>query len=263
MSQHHTDHGALTRRQARELGTMGSKKRRRTPPKPKSRNIASTVFSVGAMAFAAALLVAVSVPANAFMSDAAPVAQVGQSVPRPGQSIVVGADATAAPVARDSFTSVSYAELLRQQYANAGLYVATTGPIRWPFPYTVKTTDGFGYRADNSPGQAFHNGLDFVPGAGTPIYAVADGVVTKHNMDYSFGNEVILKHNVNGLQFDSLYAHMQEDSSPLNVGDVVKVGDFIGLVGDTGSSYGAHLHLEIHVNDVPVDPFAWLQANAS
>ena len=45
-------------------------------------------------------------------------------------------------------------------------------------------------------------------------------------------------------------------------GNTFKVGDFIGLVGDTGTSYGSHLHFELHVDKVPVDPFAWLTANA-
>jgi murein DD-endopeptidase MepM/ murein hydrolase activator NlpD len=51
-------------------------------------------------------------------------------------------------------------------------------------------------------------------------------------------------------------------SSPLVVGQTVKVGDLVGLVGSTGASTGAHLHLEIHLDGVFVDPFAWLQANA-
>ena len=55
---------------------------------------------------------------------------------------------------------------------------------------------------------------------------------------------------------------MQSGSSPLVVGDPIKVGDFIGLVGNTGASYGAHLHLEIRIGDVPVDPFAWLSAHS-
>lgn len=266
MSQHNPDPVALTRRQARELGTLGPRSKPRAPKASKrqkaARKASSTFVSLIAMTFAAALVVAVSVPASAFMSDAAPVSLVTQTTERPGQSVVVSTDATASPVSRDAFSSMSYAELLRQQYANEGKYVATTGAIRWPFPYTVKITDGFGYRAAGSPGEAFHNGLDFVPGEGTPIYAIADGIVTKHDRDWSFGNVVVLKHDVNGMQFDSLYAHMQDASSPLKVGDVVKVGDFIGLVGDTGSSYGAHLHLEIHINNVPVDPFAWLQLNA-
>ena len=212
-----------------------------------------------------------SVPANAFMpadlftADAVTLADESVLAKTPTQGLAVSEDATAAPIARDGYTVTSYAELLRAQYGSqGGSFTATTGAIRWPFPYTVPITDGFGWRPNGTSGTSHHNGVDFTPGGGTPIYAVADGIVTTHSDDaYGYGNHVIISHNVNGLVFDSLYAHMQTGTSPLLVGDVIKVGDFIGLVGDTGQSYGAHLHFEIRISAVPVDPFAWLQAHAT
>ena len=108
--------------------------------------------------------------------------------------------------------------------------------------------------------------MDFTPGTGTPIYAIADGVVEEHSGDSdfeSFGNHVIIQHAIPGQNVESLYAHMITGSSTLQPGDHIKVGDFIGLVGETGSAVGAHLHFEIHIDKVPVDPFAWLQANAT
>ena len=107
-------------------------------------------------------------------------------------------------------------------------------------------------------------GVDFVPGGGTPIYAIADGTVKHAGEDQSsgYGNHVIITHTINGQSIESITAHMVSGSSPIVTGQRVKVGDFLGLVGDTGISYGAHLHFEIHVEGVPVDPFAWLQANA-
>jgi hypothetical protein len=222
------------------------------------------MLSFGALLFAGALLVGMSVPANAFMTgDSGAFADIN-ATRAPGQSVAVSADALSAAPVRDQFNAISYAEQLQQKYGNVSYaFTATTGAIRWPFPYPVPITDGFGPRAANISGSAFHNGVDFVPGGGTPIYAIADGIVTTHTEDqYGFGNHVIIQHDIPGQNVESLYAHMAYGSSPLKVGDAIKVGDFIGLVGDTGNSYGAHLHFELHVDKVPVDPFIWLTNNA-
>ena len=241
----------------------------RNPQPRRGARAARKLLSFGALLFAGALAVGMSVPANLFMppdtfaADAVTVSQTEQSKVAV-QSETVSADAVAGAVARDTYGVTSYAELLRAQYGSqGGTFTATTGAIRWPFPYTVPITDGFGWRPNGTSGTSHHNGVDFTPGNGTPIYAIADGVVTTHSDDYyGYGNHVIISHNINGEAFDSLYAHMQTGTSPLNAGDVIKVGDFIGLVGDTGQSYGAHLHFEIRISSVPVDPFAWLQAHA-
>lgn len=222
------------------------------------------LLSLGALLFAGALLVGMSVPANAFMSgNSAALADIN-ATRAPGQSVAVSADALSAAPVRDQFNAISYAEQLQQKYGNVSYaFTATTGAIRWPFPYPVPITDGFGPRAANISGSAFHNGVDFVPGGGTPIYAIADGIVSVHTEDqYGFGNHVIIQHDIPGQNVESLYAHMIYGSSPLKVGDPIKVGDFIGLVGDTGNSYGAHLHFELHIDKVPVDPFIWLTNNA-
>ena len=110
-----------------------------------------------------------------------------------------------------------------------------------------------------------HMGVDFTPGEGAPIYAIADGEVTIHEDSAGgYGNHVYLDHGDllgDGSKIESLYAHMQHGSSPLKVGDTVKVGDFIGTVGRTGAATGNHLHFEILVNGSQVDPFAWLRTH--
>ena len=68
---------------------------------------------------------------------------------------------------------------------------------------------------------------------------------------------------INGQEVKSLYAHMEWDSSPLKEGQEIPVGTFIGAVGNSGLSTGPHLHLEIAIDGIEIDPFAWLTTNAS
>lgn len=174
---------------------------------------------------------------------------------------------TATAIKRDGYKVSSYGDLygLRFGSLSYSYTVLNTGPIRWPFPAAVPISSGYGHRqAPCAACSSDHKGLDFNPGAGSPIYAIADGVVVEsYNDRWGFGRWVVIRHDVNGLQFDSVYAHMQRDSVTLNIGDKVAVTDYVGRVGSTGTSTGAHLHLEIHVNGVQVDPFAWLKANTA
>lgn len=244
-------------------------------PVSRARTIGSRILSVAAMVFAGALAVGMSVPANAFGTAptigadllAATSPQADKAAQ--GQSISVAADVTAGNAARDEYTVTSWAEMLRLQYGTRD-YTYTmgdpNGPIRWPFPYAVPISSGFGSR--NAPCRgcsSMHMGLDFTPGEGAPIYATASGTVVEHeDEDYGFGNHVIIDHGDllgDGNNIKTLYAHMQHKSVALKVGDHIEVGDFIGTVGMTGMATGYHLHFEVHVNDVPVDPFSWLQAN--
>ncbi len=235
----------------------------RRPAPTKKKRAGSTLLSMGAMLFAAALLVGVSIPANAlFNGTVALVPGVSQT----GQSVEVAANAKADATDRAAYTITSYAEILKARYGNRNYsYTVGRGAIQWPFPYAVPVSDGFGPRIAPCRGcSTNHQGTDFTPGVGSAIYAIADGVVTYTEVsDRGYGNHVRIAHVVNGQKIESIYAHMQMNSSPLGVGDVIKVGDFVGLVGDTGASVGDHLHLEIHIDGVPIDPFAWLKANAA
>jgi murein DD-endopeptidase MepM/ murein hydrolase activator NlpD len=238
---------------------------RRPPTVSKRKKAASSLLSFGAMVFAAALLVGVSIPASAFMSDAAPIDTAAVTVLE-GQSVAVSADIATAATTRAGFTVTSYAELLRARYGNRSYsYTVGRGAVQWPFPYAVPISDGFGERVAPCRGcSSFHRGTDFTPGAGTAIFAIAAGTVSYTEVsDRGFGNNVIIDHVVNGVKVQSMYGHMQMNSSPLQVGDVVNVGDFVGLVGETGTAIGAHLHLEILIKGVQVDPYAWLKSNAA
>jgi murein DD-endopeptidase MepM/ murein hydrolase activator NlpD len=213
------------------------------------------------MVFAAALLVSLSVPAAALMKQPTTtlVADSVPAKPMPGQTFQVSADAALPALTRDEFEALTYAQVLALKYAESDYtYSATSGAVRWPFPYSVPINDGFGPRSDG-----FHKGIDMMAVGGTPIYAIADGVATTATYDASgYGLHVVISHVINGANVQSLYSHMVENSSPIVAGQEIKVGDYLGLVGDTGYATAVHLHFEIHLDGVPIDPFTWLQANA-
>ena len=230
--------------------------------------------TVGAMVGAAALLVSTSLPASAFLDTAsvssAAAITPGVSASVPSQNLQVDVAATLAAPTRDAYTVVSLVQQIAKKYASAARSTAYTndpnGTIQWPFPVPVPITSGFGPRQVDGCGycSTFHEGVDFNPGAGVPIQAIANGVVSKVEFDSGgLGNNVTIDHNINGQKVQSIYGHMLTGSVLVVVGQMVKVTDEVGKVGSTGASTGAHLHLEIHLNNTPVDPFAWLKANAN
>ncbi|TBN58460.1 M23 family metallopeptidase [Glaciihabitans arcticus] len=235
---------------------------------PRSALVSSRLFSMVAMLFAGALLVGVSVPANAIMGPVADPEALAETEFVPGQALAVSSDVVAAAASpkRELPTVTSYAEQLRERYGNRSYtYKATTGAIRWPFAYAVPITDGYGERVAPCRGcSTFHQGVDFTPGDGTPITAIAAGTVVFTEVTNSgIGNQVRIEHLIGNSKITSVYAGMQMNSSPMKVGDLVKVGDFVGLVGATGVATGPHLHFELMVSEIKVDPFAWLTKNAT
>jgi murein DD-endopeptidase MepM/ murein hydrolase activator NlpD len=228
-----------------------------------------TVFTLLA---APLLFVGVSMPANLFYQGDSITPAIAQE-PAEGdvlnseQAFVASSSAASVEgIRRESWKVTSYAEVLRAKYGGRTLTYETSGqgPLRWPFPVAVQISSGFGARvAPCRYCSSYHRGVDFVPGRGAPIYAIADGVVTQQEYSGGYGEHAYIEHTINGQTVLSVYAHMQGSSSPLEVGDRVEAGDFIGLVGNTGTSTGPHLHFEIRIDGVYLDPFAYLQANAS
>ncbi len=136
--------------------------------------------------------------------------------------------------------------------------------VRWPFAAPSPISSGFGPRTAPCGGcSSNHKGLDFNPGNGTQIQAIAGGVVRSAvSSDSGLGVHVIIEHEIDGTKVTSTYAHMQFGSVPLTKGQVIAAGDPVGRVGNTGASTGAHLHLEIAVAGEQIDPYAWLKAFA-
>lgn len=135
-------------------------------------------------------------------------------------------------------------------------------PLEWPLA-SLKVASGYGPRAAPCDGcSTFHKGVDFDPGYGAPVHAIAAGVVIETNSPFNaaLGVHVGIEHVIDGQTIVSYYGHMQYGSMPLAVGDTVKVGQVIGLVGSTGESTGPHLHFEVWVGGAPVNPLGWMHA---
>jgi murein DD-endopeptidase MepM/ murein hydrolase activator NlpD len=224
----------------------------------------------------AALLVGTSVPANALFDPELPPAAVAlSSVPVDALEVVELKDQvieteaadvlTATAAVRDDWSVTSYAEMLRIRYGSNNYSYSSSGvgAIRWPFAFTAPITSGFGSRVAPCRGcPTNHRGLDFAPGYGTAIGSVADGVVSAVGWSNAYGYRVEIEHVINGQRITSLYAHMIDSSSMVQVGSAIVAGDVVGAVGSTGLSTGPHLHLEIRIDGVHIDPFPWLTANA-
>lgn len=115
-----------------------------------------------------------------------------------------------------------------------------------------RLSSGFGYRT--FLGGSNHYGIDWATPTGTTIYASSGGTVTRAGWSSSYGYCVYIQHPGG---FETRYAH--NSKLLVKVGQTVKQGQSIALSGNTGQSYGAHLHFEIRINGTPVDPLNYLE----
>ena len=112
----------------------------------------------------------------------------------------------------------------------------------------------FGERADPFDGlEAFHKGVDFAGSAGSPVTAVAAGVVTWAGERAGYGKLVEINH---GDGFTTRYAH--NERTLVTVGQTVKRGESVALMGSTGRSTGPHVHFEVLRNGRQVDPLSFI-----
>jgi murein DD-endopeptidase MepM/ murein hydrolase activator NlpD len=114
-------------------------------------------------------------------------------------------------------------------------------------------TRGFGENA-GLEGHSFHSGFDVACPEGTPVAATASGVVTFAGEDPVYGNLVIVQHGLTG--YSTFYGHNRE--LKVRVGQKLNRGDVIALVGSTGRSSAPHLHYEIRLHGVPVNPAKYI-----
>lgn len=128
-------------------------------------------------------------------------------------------------------------------------------PTQPPVP-GVDLGSGFGWRIDPFTGRsALHTGLDYSAAVGTPVLAAAGGLVVAQEFHPEYGRLVEVDHG-NGLV--TRYAHLER--SDVRTGDLLKRGQRLGTVGNSGRSTGPHLHFEVLVQGVPQDPRKFLDA---
>ena len=165
-----------------------------------------------------------------------------------------GGDLTFAATAQ--YDNIAARTATADRAARSGAHSMSTlnqpAPELWVLPiHQYSVTSPFGRRWG-----LLHAGVDLGAPLGTPFYAVAPGRVILARWNGGYGNNVMIDH---GGGIVTVYGH----SSKLLVkeGQLVQAGDKIALVGDTGHSFGSHLHFEVRENGTPVEPVGFMRAH--
>ncbi len=139
-------------------------------------------------------------------------------------------------------------------FSSAGSWAGLIdAPSLWPVVGPV--TSSFGEREDPFNGEgAFHAGIDISAHFGEPIHATGDGIVETAAMGNGYGREVVIDH---GHGIKTLYGHMS--GFAVAAGDQVRRGQVIGYIGLTGRSTGPHVHYEVRIQNIPVNPHKYLR----
>jgi peptidoglycan hydrolase-like protein with peptidoglycan-binding domain len=148
------------------------------------------------------------------------------------------------------------ATLAALRHRSGGPTHTPTGPVRFYHPVPGPIGDPFGAPRENG---RTHSGIDFPVAFGTPIHAAGVGTTVFAGWNSGgYGNLVVVQHR---LGYTTWYAHMS--SITTHTGEHVQGGTRLGLVGSTGHSTGPHLHFEVRLNNVPIDPVPYLLAGTA
>ncbi len=238
------------------------------------RRFAAATASVAAVGAVTLMAIGTALPltGTAFEADATADAAVtteasaeveAEGVESQLQAYVAGADVETQPLERvEGYEASTFRDIaVADGISTSGAFFDNdpTADIQWPFAVGTSMSSPFGWRWGR-----MHEGVDFTPGEGAPIQAVADGVVrTATEAGGAYGVNVYIDHVIDGELVTTHYAHMQYGSLQVATGDRVEVGQVIGSTGNTGRSYGAHLHFEVRYNDTAIDPVPWLEEYAN
>lgn len=190
------------------------------------------------------------------------VGQAGVEVIGPGRAPAVTVDEGGTKLSAPSRSSLDDVKAWYGEDAEGYLIKVDPGvggpgkSLSWPFPPSMVTSEYGPREAPTEGASTFHEGLDFGAAEGTPIPSAGSGVVELAGENGGFGNCVVINH---GSGLKTRYAHMQ--TLPyVSAGQTVARAQIIGPVGQTGISRGAHLHFEVEVNGVKVNPRTKLPA---
>jgi len=135
---------------------------------------------------------------------------------------------------------------------NDQISISRSTPKGWPTRGWLSSY--FGERKSPFNGRTvMHDGLDIAANIGTSVTATADGIIARAGYSPTYGNNLVIDH---GYGYQTLYAHNSRNL--VKVGQRVKRGERIAQVGNTGTSTGPHLHYEVHLNGVPINPRTFL-----
>jgi murein DD-endopeptidase MepM/ murein hydrolase activator NlpD len=208
--------------------------RRRVPTPPRSRYAAvvtTAVVGAGVVALGASVMIPDAKPAGAsYSGDSASLSALAIEDRQAAQDRAARSEDRPGPATTVEQAAPDVWLLpLHQQYEITTLYEMRWGEMHW--------------------------GIDMAVPYGTTFYAIHSGTVILARYYGGCGNAIQIQHDDGTV---SQYCHAS--SLLVQEGQHVDAGDAIGLVGNTGHSYGDHLHLEIHVNDQPTDPIPFLLA---
>ena len=246
------------------------------PPAPRRsrRRLLAVGSSAAVMTIAGLLAVSLTLPSEAVAAAQGHKAFSSIVVPGAlGSAPVIDEDEIQAFVASDDLSiqeldrsASSYSAVsLGQLAAASGITIYSTSlftndpdaAIQWPFKYGVPMSSPYGPRRGR-----MHEGIDLAPGNGAPIQAVADGTVrVASEAGGNYGVHVWIDHVIDGQRVSTHYAHMQYGSLRVRSGQQITVGTVLGKTGNTGRSNGPHLHFEVSVGGVKINPLPWLRKN--
>lgn len=220
------------------------------PPEPQARTrapLSRRILRVSAAGAVGALALCAALPLTSGAADAEQPASAAAA-----QRLFSEVSTEAMPASFAEVSAVDSEEAVSVDYR-----FDPEKAVNYPFAQPVLLTDVFGYRT--APVEQFHDAQDFAATEGTPIQAIADGVVLEAGYaSDGCGFGLKLEHEIDGHTVTSRYCHMQTDSHAYAVGDEVAMGDPAGKVGATGLAFGAHLHLAVVMDDEPIDPMPFL-----